>query len=82
MRTPGECKDCEVTIGQRDRAEEAADALADAIAAYFNVDIGEHVGGQPGNCPWQNALEEIEKALAEREHGEREMEQLSRDGQL
>lgn len=58
----GECRDCELTIAQRDNAEEMADALADAIAKFFGHDIGEHVGGRPGNCPWQNALEIIKGA--------------------
>ena len=47
-------------IDERDRAEEWADRLADAIAAFFGVELGEHEGGYPGNCPWQNALKLIE----------------------
>lgn len=82
MRTPGECRDSEGTIDERDRAQEAADALAAAIGEYFNVDIGEHVGGSPGNCPWNNALEIIQQAISEQENGQRAMEQLAHDGQL
>lgn len=45
---------------ERDRAEEWADRLADAIAAFFGAELGEHEGGYPGNCPWANALKLIE----------------------
>lgn len=58
----GECRDCEGTIAARDRAEEAADALAYAIGGFLGIDIGEHVGGSPGNCPWRRALDAITAA--------------------
>ncbi len=37
-----ECKDCLELIDERDYAQEWADTLADGIARYFNVNIGEH----------------------------------------
>lgn len=58
----GECRDCEQTISHRDAAEEMADALAEGIADFLCIDVGEHVGGRPGNCPWQNALDAIRAA--------------------
>ncbi|HEX7046994.1 MAG TPA: hypothetical protein VF275_05435 [Gammaproteobacteria bacterium] len=42
---------------QRDSYHDKADELANAIAEYFGVDIGEH---SSANCPWEQALEEIE----------------------
>lgn len=54
-----DCRSCEGLIGERDEAQEMADALAYGIAAFLGIEIGEHVGGNPGNCPWQNALEAI-----------------------
>ena len=50
-----------LAIEERDRAQEAADALADAIGRYFNNDPGEHSNL---NCPWENALETIEAAIS------------------
>lgn len=43
-------------INQRDDAQDWADRLAEAIAAHFGEDIGEH---SSLNNPWQNALESI-----------------------
>lgn len=45
-----ECADCEKLIAERDDAIEMADKLADAIAKFLGIEIGEHVGGRPGNC--------------------------------
>ena len=45
------------TLSERDHYHEVADNLADAIAKYFNVDIGEH---SSANCPWGNALDAID----------------------
>lgn len=52
------------TISERDHAERVADKLADAIATYFELEIGEH---SSCNCPWQNALEQMpdKPAIAE-----------------
>lgn len=44
-------------IDQRDKYHDEADKLANAIAEYFDADIGEH---SSANCPWENALEEIQ----------------------
>jgi len=51
-----ECIECHKLIDERDFREEWADKLANAIAEYFNKDIGEH-----SNCnlPWENAYEMI-----------------------
>lgn len=49
----------EQTLRERDTYHEWADKLADAIATYFAVDIGEHSNQ---NCPWAEALEAIEAA--------------------
>lgn len=46
-----------VTMDERDQYHEMADKLADAIAAHFGEDIGEHSNL---NCPWTQALELIE----------------------
>lgn len=43
----------DLTMRQRDRAEEMATELAEAIGEYFGCDVGEH---SSGNCPWENAL--------------------------
>lgn len=43
----------DLTMRQRDRAEEIATELAEAIGEYFGCDVGEH---SSGNCPWENAL--------------------------
>ncbi len=48
------------TIDDRDKAQDAADKLADAIATLFGEEIGEHSNL---NCPWYNALEIIEEAI-------------------
>ena len=45
------------TLADRDVKEEWADQLANAIAAHFREDIGEHSNL---NNPWRNALELIE----------------------
>lgn len=45
------------TLDERDQYHEIADKLADAIAAHFGDDIGEHSNL---NCPWTQALELIE----------------------
>jgi len=42
------------TLRERDRYHETADDLANAIADYFDWEIGEH---SSANCPWENALE-------------------------
>ena len=52
-----DCKDCEQTLRQEERATEWADKLANEISSKLNVDIGEH---SSSNCPWENALEAIE----------------------
>lgn len=57
-----DCPSCSQIINERDKNEEMAEKLADAIADFFGVDIGEHVGGTPGNCPWTNALKIITDA--------------------
>lgn len=49
------------TIRDRDTYHEWADKLAEAIAAYFGVDIGEHSNQ---NCPWAEALEAVPAARA------------------
>lgn len=48
-----------LTIDQRDRYHEKADALAQAISEYFGADIGEH---SSANCPWDEALDVIGNA--------------------
>lgn len=62
-----ECRSCEELISERDGAQEMADKLSAAIADFLGVEIGEHAGGTPGNCPWTNALEFI--TAAKRTHG-------------
>ena len=52
-----DCKDCEQTLRQEERATEWANKLANEISSKLNVDIGEH---SSSNCPWGNALEAIE----------------------
>ncbi|MEF2156441.1 hypothetical protein V3390_09430 [Luteimonas sp. FXH3W] len=52
-----DCKYCEQTLRQEERATEWADKLANEIASKLHVDIGEH---SSSNCPWENALEAIE----------------------
>jgi hypothetical protein len=47
------------TLKERDDYHDMADKLAQAIGAYFNVEIGEHSNL---NCPWLQALEAIESA--------------------
>lgn len=47
------------TLAERDRAHDAADQLANAIARLFGADVGEHSNI---NCPWANALEIIDAA--------------------
>jgi hypothetical protein len=54
-------QDCLQAMEERDRYHEKADDLANAIAAYFGREIGEHSNA---NCPWSNALEIIENAPA------------------
>lgn len=47
------------TLSERDYYHDMADKLAEAIAAHFGVDIGEH---SSANCPWEVALDAIEAA--------------------
>lgn len=54
-----ECRDCEQLIGERDAAQDAADALANAIASFLGCDVGEHAGGNFTNNPWVNALDAL-----------------------
>lgn len=49
----------EQIITQRDAFRDVADNLANAIAAHFGADIGEH---SSANCPWTEALRVIEEA--------------------
>lgn len=44
-------------IENRDDREKVADLLADEIAMFFDIDIGEH---SSENSPWQNAFEAIQ----------------------
>lgn len=46
-------------IDERDQYHDAADKLANAVAEYFGVEIGEHSNL---NCLWQNALDHIAHA--------------------
>lgn len=46
-------------IAERDRAEDAANELADLIARHLGIDIGEHSNN---NCPWQNAAHALRAA--------------------
>lgn len=48
--------ECLEILKERDRYEDMADELADAIAEHFDVDIGEH---SSANDPWENALDWI-----------------------
>jgi len=43
-------------IENRDMNEEAADILANEIARFFGIDIGEH---SSANSPWDNAFEVV-----------------------
>lgn len=61
------------TIDQRDRAEQWADKLAQAIGGGA---IGEHSNL---NCPWSNALEIATTAESERDELLREKERLARE---
>jgi hypothetical protein len=61
---PSDDKLWDDTLRDRDAYHQWADKLADAIAAHFNVDIGEHSNL---NLPWSEALEAIENA--EPDHG-------------
>ncbi|CAG2129328.1 hypothetical protein [Cupriavidus numazuensis] len=72
------------TIDERDRYHAAADKLAEAIAAYFHVDIGEH---SSASCPWEGALAAIESAPAPQPRGiddasPREWDLASRNARL
>lgn len=74
---PHDEKDLSQLIDQRDRAEEWATNLAEAIGSHLGVDVGEH---SSANCPWANALDALSQAvpaggvvLDEREAFEREM---------
>lgn len=49
----------DATLRDRDAYHDWADKLADAIANYFGVDIGEHSNQ---NLPWDEALQAIENA--------------------
>lgn len=49
------------TMKDRDAYHDWADKLADAIASYFGVDIGEHSNM---NLPWAEALDAINESLA------------------
>lgn len=49
-------------IDDRDRAEDAAGKLANAVGQLLGVEIGEHSNT---NCPWDNALAALERALTE-----------------
>lgn len=44
------------TVTERDNYHDMADRLANAIAEFFNLDIGEH---SSANCPWMNALDQM-----------------------
>lgn len=48
-------KDDEQIMRERDYYHDMADKLADKIATFAGVDIGEHSNL---NCPWENALSE------------------------
>lgn len=52
-----ECRDCDQLMTERDSYHDTADQLANGIAAYLGIDIGEH---SSGNFPWENAIEAIE----------------------
>lgn len=54
------------TVDERDAVQDKADDLANAVGEYFGDDVGEHAGGFPGNCPWENAL----ALLADASHAE------------
>jgi hypothetical protein len=56
---PTGCRDCDQLITERDSYHDTADQLANGIAAYLGIDIGEH---SSGNFPWENAIEAIEAA--------------------
>lgn len=58
---PSDDKLWDETISDRDQYHEWADKLADAIANYFQSDIGEHSNI---NCPWAEAVRVIEEAPA------------------
>lgn len=49
----------DMTIDQRDRAEDMATKLAEAVGEYFGRDVGDH---SSANCPWENALELLNTA--------------------
>lgn len=52
------------TIDARDRAQDAADRLANAVAEYFGAEIGEH---SSLNDPWENAADVLAGAQYARE---------------
>lgn len=54
-----ECRYCDEVMKERDSYHDTADQLANGIAAYLGIDIGEH---SSGNFPWENAIEAIEAA--------------------
>lgn len=49
-----DCPSCAAMMSERDKNEEAAERLADCIAAMLDVDLGEHSNL---NCPWTNAAD-------------------------
>lgn len=51
-RSITDCADCSQLIGERDKAQEWADELADLISAITGADIGEHSNL---NNPWEQA---------------------------
>lgn len=61
---PGDCKDCDKLMTERDDATEQADKLADCIEGLLGIDIGEH---SSGNAPWQNAIDAAEYELDKRQ---------------
>lgn len=63
-RLKDEERDHKRTIIQRENYRAVADILAERISKYFDHSIGEHSNI---NNPWQNAIDVIDKAIAQRE---------------
>ena len=60
---PGDCKDCDKLMTERDDATDQADKLAECIKGLLGIDIGEH---SSGNAPWQNAIDAAEYEIDKR----------------
>ncbi len=66
------------TLDQRDRAEQAADALAEAVAEHFRCDVGERSNL---NNPWHEALLVLGGEYITDSDQDRELDALRKDAE-